>query len=320
MIMFSSEEDFLEFLKKNHKSTNTVPKNWLGIGDDAAVIDINKTDLIFCTDAMVEDTHFRSNQDFFNVGWKSIVSNQSDIAAMGGFPLGFTVTLGINKHMNKEKINRLYEGINNACENFGGILLGGDTVSSSTNFISVSAIGKSFVSGKNMTRNTAKSGDIVAVTGQIGNSIAGFEISEKDNTISNKFTQKFFHPIPRINESKLAIENGIICSMDLSDGLIKDLYRICKASNVKIEIDFEKINYDPDLNNIFSENIENKILSSGEEYELILIGPASKIKNLEDKIDIKIIGRVSDNKEPFLEFYKNKKIINLSIEGFDHFG
>ena len=67
MIMFSSEEDFLEFLKKNHKSTYTIPKNWLGIGDDAAVIDINKTDLIFCTDAMVEDTHFRSNQDFFNI-------------------------------------------------------------------------------------------------------------------------------------------------------------------------------------------------------------------------------------------------------------
>ena len=177
MIMFSSEEDFLEFLKKNHKSTNTIPKNWLGIGDDAALIDINKTDLIFCTDAMVEDTHFRSNQDFFNIGWKSIVSNQSDIAAMGGFPLGFTVTLGINKHMNKEKINRLYEGINDACENFGGILLGGDTVSSSTNFISVAAIGKSFISGKNMTRNTAKSGDFVAVTGQIGNSIAGLELS-----------------------------------------------------------------------------------------------------------------------------------------------
>ena len=88
----------------------------------------------------------------------------------------------------------------------------------------------------------------------------------------------------------------------------------------ELEIEYEKINYDQDLNNIFSENIENKILSSGEEYELILIGPASKIKNLEEKIDIKIIGRVSDNKEPILEFYKNKKIINLSTEGFDHFG
>ena len=320
MIMFNSEEDFLEFLKRDNKSTSSIPKNWLGIGDDAAVIDFNETDLIFCTDAMVENTHFRLNQDFFNVGWKSIVSNQSDIAAMGGFPLGFTVTLGINKDMNKEKINRLYEGINNACENFGGILLGGDTVSSSTNFISVAAIGKSFIKGKNMTRDTAKSGDLVAVTGQIGNSIAGLEISEKDNTISNKFTQKFFHPIPRINESKIAIENGIICSMDLSDGLLKDLYRICKASNVKIEIDFEKINYDEDLNKIFCGNIENKILSSGEEYELILIGAASKIKNLEDKIDIKIIGKVSDNKQPILEFYRNKKLINLSTEGFDHFG
>ncbi|MAQ49115.1 MAG: hypothetical protein CL720_05305, partial [Chloroflexi bacterium] len=84
--------------------------------------------------------------------------------------------------------------------------------------------------------------------------------------------------------------------------------------------DFEKINYDEDLNKIFCGNIENKILSSGEEYELILIGAASKIKNLEDKIDIKIIGKVSDNKQPILEFYRNKKLINLSTEGFDHFG
>ena len=154
----------------------------------------------------------------------------------------------------------------------------------------------------------------------IGNSIAGFEISEKDINTSNKFTEKFFHPIPRIKESKLAIENGIVCSMDLSDGLIKDLYRICKASNVKIEIDFEDINYDQDLDNMYKGNIENKILSSGEEYELILIGPTSKIKNLEGKIDIKIIGRVSESNKPILEFYKNKKSINLLSEGFDHFG
>ena len=126
MIMFSSEEDFLEFLKKNHKSTNTIPKNWLGIGDDAAVIDINKTDLIFCTDAMVEDTHFRSNQDFFNVGWKSIVSNQSDIAAMGGFPLGFTVTLGINKYMNNfERVEKLMKNAYQALNNVHWLGVGG---------------------------------------------------------------------------------------------------------------------------------------------------------------------------------------------------
>tara|TARA_B100000686_G_scaffold308208_1_gene348987 strand:- start:1038 stop:2000 length:963 start_codon:yes stop_codon:yes gene_type:complete len=319
-MMFSSEEEFLEFLKNNAKNTENTPSDWLGIGDDAAVIKMDETDLIFCTDAMVEDTHFKLNQDFFNVGWKSIVSNQSDIAAMGGFPIAFTVTLGINKNIEKEKIDRLYEGINHACQNFGGTLIGGDTVSSKTNFISVAAIGKNFISGKNMTRDNAKPGDIVALTGQIGNSIAGFEISEKDINTSNKFTEKFFHPIPRIKESKLAIENGIVCSMDLSDGLIKDLYRICKASNVKIEIDFEDINYDQDLDNMYKGNIENKILSSGEEYELILIGPTSKIKNLEGKIDIKIIGRVSESNKPILEFYKNKKSINLLSEGFDHFG
>ena len=318
--MIKNEEQFISFLKSNYDSINKIPKNWLGIGDDAAIIDIDSQSLIFCADALVEDVHFRKYTEFFNIGWKSIVSNQSDIAAMGGYPLAFTITLGVNETIKEQQLIDLYNGMDSACKEFGGYLVGGDIVKSKNIFISISAIGKNFINKKIMRRDTAKIGDIIAVTGEIGNSITGLDMLENNNIISNKQTKKFLNPVPKINESKYAVESGIVCAMDISDGLEKDLKRICESSNVKIEIDFEKIKYDKSIEEYFNSDYESKILTSGEEYELILVGPISKINVLKEKIDLSIIGKVTGNKKPEIYFYKNNKQINLTSESFDHFG
>ena len=318
--MIKNEEQFIDFLSKNYESISQIPTNWLGVGDDAAIIKLDSDELIFCADAVVQDVHFRKDTDFFNVGWKAIVSNQSDIAAMGGHPLAFTITLGINKNITKKQLTDLYKGMDSASKKYGGYLVGGDIVRSKEIFISISAIGKNFLNKKSLRRDKANLGDVVAITGEIGNSIAGFEMIETNKSISNKQTKKFLEPIPRINEGKAAIESGIICGMDISDGLSKDLRRISESSNVKIEIDFDKIPYDNFLKEYFKKNLENKILTSGEEYELILIAPISKIKSLKEKINISIIGKVTGNKDPELIFYKNNKKINLTSESFDHFG
>jgi len=318
--MIRSEEQFIDFISKNYESISKIPNQWLGVGDDAAVLEIDSEELIFCADALVENVHFRPSSDYFDIGWKAIVSNQSDLAAMGAYPLAFTITLGINKQTNEEKLLNLYKGMDTACKDYGGKLLGGDVVKSENVFISVSAIGRNFINKKTMRRSNAKLNDVVAVTGEIGNSIAGLEMLEKNIKTSNKQIEKFLKPIPRIKESKLAIESGIICGMDLSDGLDKDLKRICKSSNVRIEVEFEKINYDKFIEEYFSDNFENKILTSGEEYELILIGPISKINSLKEKIDLSVIGKVTDDNISDLIFYKNNNQINITSESFDHFG
>ena len=318
--MIKNEEQFIDFISKNFESISRIPSNWLGVGDDAAIITFDSNELIFCADAVVQDVHFRQETNFFNVGWKAIVSNQSDIAAMGGYPLAFTITLGINKKISEKQLIDLYKGMDSACQKYGGYLIGGDIVKSNEIFISISAIGKNFQKKRSLRRDKANEGDVVAITGEIGNSIAGFEMLENNQNTSNKQTKKFLEPIPRINEGRAAIEAGIVCGMDISDGLNKDLKRICESSNVKIDIDIEKIPYDKFLEKYFLNEFENKILNSGEEYELILIAPISKIKSLKEKIDISIIGKVTGNNIPEINFYKNNKKINLTSESFDHFG
>ena len=317
--MIRSEEQFIDFISRNYESIKNIPNQWLGVGDDAAILDIDSEEVIFCADAVVENVHFRTSNNFFDVGWKAIVSNQSDLAAMGAYPLAFTITLGINNKTDQEKLLDLYKGMDQACKEHGGKLLGGDIVKSKNLFVSVAAIGKNFINKKTMRRSNAKLNDVVAVTGEIGNSITGLDMLEKNIKSNNKQIQKFLKPIPRIKESELAIESGIICGMDLSDGLDKDLKRICKSSTVKIEVEFEKIKYDKSIEKYFGNDFENKIINSGEEYELILIGPASKIEALKEKIDLSVIGKVIDDTAPDLVFLKNKKIINVTSESFDHF-
>jgi len=317
--MINNEEQFISFISNGFKSISELPDNWIGIGDDAAKIVTNNENIIFCTDAMVEDVHFRSTYGYESIGWKSIVSNQSDIAGMGAKPLAFTVTLGINKSLKDSQLKSLYKGMDNACNQFGGYLIGGDVVKSEKVFISISAIGSLYKSNNLLLRANAKKNDLVAVTGSIGDAAAGFYVIE--NKISGYESQrkKFLFPEPKFEESKKAIELGITCGMDLSDGLSKDLFRISKASNVEIEVEFEKIPINQDLRKIYKKNFNTKIASSGEDYELIIIGEKNKINTLSHEIELKIIGKVTENKKPNLIFKNNNNKIFIKSESFDHF-
>ena len=319
--MIKNEEEFIELITKNFERIKDIPKNWIGVGDDAAKIFSNDKSLIFCADAMVENVHFKTHHDYNDVGWKSIVSNQSDLAAMGAYPIAFCVTIGINKSLNQNKIKKLYEGMNSACKEFGGYLVGGDVVKSETSFISIAAIGTLYNHKRIMVRSSAKKGDLVAHTGNIGDSGAGlFKLENNISKNNDSQIKKFLKPIPRIKEAKKAIEIGIECCIDLSDGLEKDLMRICKASQVEIIINFEKIRTSKELQNLYENKLfQDKVLSSGEDYELILIGDEKKINSLKEKIDLNIIGKVIDNKKSDLKFLNNSSEIKQKSNNYDHF-
>ena len=142
--MINNEEQFISFISNGFRSISELPNNWIGIGDDAAKIVSDNENIVFCADAMVEDVHFKTIYGYESIGWKSVVSNQSDIASMGAKPLAFTVTLGLNKSLNESNLKSLYIGMDNACNEFGGFLIGGDVVKSEKIFISISAIGLPF--------------------------------------------------------------------------------------------------------------------------------------------------------------------------------
>ena len=137
--MIKNEEQFIDFISNSFERIKNIPDSWIGIGDDAASINLNSKNVIFCSDAMVENVHFRKQDGFESVGWKSIVSNQSDLAGMGAIPIAFTITLGVNNKFSNEEIKDLYKGMNKACEVHGGYLVGGDVVHSTDIFVSISA-------------------------------------------------------------------------------------------------------------------------------------------------------------------------------------
>ena len=318
--MIKSEEQFIDFISNNFNKIKNIPDSWIGIGDDAASIDLSNKNVIFCSDAMVEDVHFRSSHGYESVGWKSIVSNQSDLAGMGAFASAFTISLGINSDFSEKDISLLYKGMNDACESYGGYLVGGDVVNSEKIFISISAIGELYKKNSLLLRNKANVGDVIAVTGEIGEAGAGFFALEKELSNYKKQKESFLKPKPRIHESKNAIKNGIICGMDLSDGLQKDLSRISNSSKVSIEIDLDSIPFDKELNKLYKKDLFEKLISSGEDYQLILIGDMESIKKMSIKNEITIIGKVVNNNTSELIFLSSKKNIKIKSKGFDHFG
>ena len=140
----------------------------IGIGDDCAVVLRGGSVGLLTSDAMVDGVHFRSGQiDWYDLGWKAIVSNQSDIAAMGGAPEHALVTLGVTAEVSTSQVEAVYRGMAAATNEFGGQIVGGDTVSSAVFFISVALFGSAGVreSGEPalLRRDAAIAGDLVAV-------------------------------------------------------------------------------------------------------------------------------------------------------------
>jgi len=185
----------------------------LGIGDDTSAwkVDSSKIEL-FTTDTMVSGVHFLIDQiEFEELGWKALASNYSDIAAMGGRPLYSLITLGLPSNTNVEDVLNLYKGMISLCAKFGGRIVGGDVVNSPVTFVSVAVVGQCVYPP--MTRNMAKIGDQIAVTGSLGLSAGGLRmllgnipVGTKSSTILKKAHNL---PLPKIKQGKMLRAYGV---------------------------------------------------------------------------------------------------------------
>ena len=149
----------------------------VGIGDDTAVLKYKKNlYLLLTTDMLVEDVHFNQKATPFQIGWKALAVNISDIAAMGGIPKYGLVSLGLKKNTSLKFVDELYRGIKTIAKRFDVQIVGGDTVSSSKLVINIALTGE--VEKKYLTlRKGAKIGDKIYVTGRLGGSIIGKHLS-----------------------------------------------------------------------------------------------------------------------------------------------
>lgn len=301
----------------------------LNIGDDAAILKNSPGKLlIFTTDTMMEKVHFDLRYcSFKDVGWKSMAANLSDIAAMGGAPLAGLVSLGLPKRIKVEQVLKLYSGMKILSTKFKCPIVGGDIFFSPQGVVvTISLLGEV---ERNLfkTRGGARVGDLIYVTGDLGEAEAGLRILRKSNKKKISITKKHLTPCPRIAESRLLIKNLRISSMiDISDGLSSDLHHICEESNKGALIYAEKIPISQRITKVCkSLNLSplNLALSSGEEYELLFTlspGDEEKLRRVtKGRFKVTLIGKIRNKNEGVKILDLDGKIRNLKKTGYIHF-
>ena len=229
-----------DILDSHSAQENSLQNILLGIGDDATVAKIDSKIEVATTDTLVEGVHFTSESiSMKDLGWKSLAVNLSDIAAMGCSPIYSLVTLGLKPDQTIKSLEDLYEGMAEISDSYGGKVVGGDIVRSETFFISVAIVGAP-IDTLVMRRDKATYGDLVAVSGHLGCSAAGLRIIKENlsfpSATEKHFTKSHFRPLPRIELGLSLARQGIKCAMDVSDGLLNDLSKICTASNVSATV------------------------------------------------------------------------------------
>ena len=326
------EFGFIESIKKECiTSLKDVIK---GIGDDCAVFGhYSGRVFLFTTDMLVEDTHFlKGNITPYQLGWKTIAVNLSDIAAMGGRPLFLLISLAIPAEMNVELIQDFYKGMKDICEHYEVNILGGDTVASPDKLvISVSLIGDA-KENEVLYRSGARPGDRIYVTGNVGDSSAGLKILKNEisppKSIASHFIKIHNEPKPLIKTGRIIAASRLASAMiDLSDGLLSDLGHICKESRVGAMLFKKKIPISSELKLLASRVKLNPIdlaFSGGEDYLLLLTVPKAKIKGFEilykDKgsSPLYLIGEIREEKGVRM-VNDDGSIEEIRIRGFNHF-
>lgn len=250
----------------------------LGIGDDAAVWRPRPgRQVVVTNDLLVEHVHFRLDWvDWETLGHKALAVNLSDIAAMGASPAVAVVGLGLHGYEKDREIADLYRGMDRLGARFGVTIIGGDVSSSPAAIvISVTVLGETPRSGTLMTRAGARPGDVIGVTGPLGLAAAGLRVLERQLlTIDGEpiMREAFNQPEPRVREGRLLRRLGVRTAMDLSDGLLGDLPKVCQASGVSAVIDMLKLPVPHAIRWNFDDWFDMS-LRGGEDYELLFTAP-----------------------------------------------
>jgi len=300
----------------------------IGIGDDAAVVTESNKPMALTTDIMVEGVHFTDAMPPQALGYKALAVNISDIAAMAGAPKYAVVSLGFREDTETAFVDKIYSGMADCAREFGVRIIGGDLTSAPINIINVALTG---TVGKTVKqrRGQAYAGDIILVSGHLGASSMALAALKSKRTIRDigKVIDAHYYPRPRVEEAKTAAAAGCGAIEDISDGLVRDLGNICRAAGVGAEILIENIPIDSATMTIAKElNIDplEAALSGGEDYELIIISPPERIKEIISSVaaqtgtEMTVIGKIVSR--PGLSLLKGDgSRYKLSGVGYEHF-
>ncbi len=247
-----------------------------GIGDDAALWQPSRSHRsAISSDMLVEGVDFtRDAMTLEDAGWRAMAANVSDLAAMGARPVLATVALGLPEAVTLDEIVQLYRGLAACAERWGLAIVGGDLSRAGALTIAISVVGE--VRASNVkTRAGGRSGDVIAVTGELGAARAGLELTRKAEPIGEaaegEALRAFRRPEPRVAEGQfLAASRNVTAMMDCSDGLSTDLRRLASASGCGAIV--ESIPVAPAARAVaqaLAEDPQRFALAGGEDFELI---------------------------------------------------
>ena len=281
--------------EKGHTSTNLT----VSIGDDTAAWTVSDVTELLTTDTVVQGVHFTAETSTWKtVGWKCLTSNLSDIASMGGTPTFAVVTLGLPDDTLVEDMDDLYTGLLDAATTYGVAIIGGDIVASPVFFMTIAQTG--VIATAPMLRSTARPGDQIAVTGTLGASAAGLAILQGKTSQTTgdvrSLIEQHQRPRPRVSEGQALVKAGARCAMDVSDGLLSDLAKICAASGNAARVDASQVPVHIEATKAFPETALAMALNGGEDYELLFLASSSVIATLQGKLEhgFHVIGTIID--------------------------
>jgi thiamine-monophosphate kinase len=310
------------------RSGTAAPSVSLGIGDDAALFRPKPGyQIILTCDWFLEGTHFlRKKHPPDAVGWKCLARALSDVAAMGGAPRCFLLGLALPHTHTTRWLDLFLAGLRRASRKFHCALAGGDTTRRNDILINITVVGE-IPSGRAILRSGAREGDILYVSGRLGEAELGLRLVRQSQGVAsmkNPLTKKHLYPEPRLALGQWLVKNGLATAvMDLSDGLSSDLPRLCAASAVGACLEKAMIpqvlaadvalkhGYDP----------LQLALHGGDDYELLFTIPPRKAKLLPKTfrgVPLTAIGEIT-RKRDLLVREENGRTWQLLPRGWDPF-
>ena len=296
------EKELVKYIVSNSKEITP---------DDTAITEFTSTNLISTCDMLIQSRHFPENMSYFDMGFKAVTVNVSDLAAMGAEPLGFLLAIAIPKDLELNSFKEIINGVSIACDYYGIPLIGGDTNEASEIIISGTALG---LCDNPLMMDTYSIGDVVAVTGDIGHAALGFKLDAFDNV----YVKKALKPLARIKEGIILRESGATSATDITDGLASELYQI-KKDSFGFMI-YEELLGISDEYKQYCESLDlsylDLVLHVGEDFELLFTIPKDKLKDL--NIDYKVIGEVTDSNVVELTL-ENGFVEKIENKGYEHY-
>jgi thiamine-monophosphate kinase len=307
----------------------------LGLKDDCAFLTPPPGQtLVLKTDAVAEGIHFLASDDPFDIGWKALAVNVSDLAAKGARPIVYLMSLSFPRMPTGDWLARFTAGLASAQSGFGIHLAGGDTDKRPGPItVTISVVG-AVPAGRIVQRAGARDGDRLLVSGTLGDAALGLMIEQNPALIAQwglkleeaaHLIDRYRHPAPRLGLRSALLEHAH-AAMDLSDGLAKDLGRMCEASGLRAEVEIARLPLSGPARKALAADpsLLAAIISGGDDYEVLATASPDLVAGFttvaaEGGIAVTDIGRMqSGDAVRFID--AGGKEVTLSRTGWDHFG